>query len=565
MKILLKFLFKNHWKKILGIVLFSFTTVYCQLNIIGLISDISYLIKNNYYDYVGLLELDIFLSVAFAVVSLALVLYLSISVVRDFSYDLRSRMLNIVTDFDTIEELDKFPVSGLKTRFIRGVDTEESFLMYIFRKILLFVVITVEIVIALMFINKFLSIFFAIFSLISGIIFIFKLNRLSEDYFKVKALNGKLNRLYREKILSSKLLKLSSEEKKKDEDFEAAADNSYNDGFRFQYKLNFVFYLIVFIIFFIILFIFVSIYLIKIGDVDFIQMTLLLLYIIYLISNLNGMANFVAIYPLAYTSAVRIEEVLVCENSERHKYTDVKDRDFNGIEFENVSLNIKGKDILSDVSFKIPQNSKTLIVGPVGAGKSSLFYSLMGLYEVDGGKIFIDGYDASLTDVSKKATLTTTESNILKENVFENVRLGETLISDVDVKEALHDSLFDEFSDDLNYEINQNANDLSSDFKQRLAIARAIAYNRQYMIFDNSFSFIGSESKKAILNNLLEKSEDKTLIFIDNGFDDYIDFDNIIVLDEGHVVGQGNHDELIKNCKTYRKLYSQMKGDINGF
>ena len=560
MRILLKFLIKDNWKKILGIVIFTFISVYCQLTIIGLVSDISFLIKNDYYNYVQLFEIDIILSIIFAVISLAIVLYFSIAVVRDFSYDLRKKMLYIATDFDTIDELNKFPISGLKTRFIRGVDTEESFFLYLFRKILLFAVISVEIVIFLYAVNSILAIVLAAFLLIISVIFVLKLNKLSEEYFDVKALNGKLNRLFREKIVSSKLFKVTSEEEKA-EIFYEATDTSFNEGYRFQYKLNFVFYLVAFIILVMITFIFSSIYLIKIGLVELIEMTILMLYIGYLISNLNGMANFVAIYPLAYTSAVRIEEVLVCEKDEPPEYTDFKERDFNGIEFENVSVNIKGKDVLSDVSFKIPQNSKTLIVGPVGAGKSSLFYLLMGIYQANEGKVFIDGYDASLTDVSKKATFTTVESDLLKENIFENVRLGDTSITDVDVKEALHDSLFDEFSDDLNYELNQNANELDYDFQQRLAIARAIAHDRKYMILDNSFSFIDSESKKVIMNNILRKSNDKTIIISDNSFDNYIHFDNIIVLDKGHIVGQGNHDELIKNCETYQKLYYQAKGD----
>ena len=562
MRILLKFMLKNHWKRIVGIVIFTCLMVFCQLQIINLISDVSLLIKQDEYNYINLLTPDISFFVVLAVISLFMILYMSISLIRDFSYDLRSKMVNILSDFDTIDEFNKFPISGIKSRFVRGVDTENSFFLYIFRKIILIIVIGVEIVFVLWFIHKLLAIFLALFLLSAGVIFIHKLNSLSEDYFKVKALNGNINRLYREKIISSKILKINSQEKDKGEIFKNAVENSFDKGFRFQYKLNFIFYLIVLIMFVLMIFLLISAYFIKTGEVYPIDMAILMLYIVYLISNLRGMVNFVAIYPLAYTSAVRIEEVLVCEKSEYREYTDFKDRNFKGIEFENVSLNFKGKDILSDVSFKIPQNSKTLIVGPVGAGKSSLFYLLMGFYEADRGKIFIDGYDASLTDVSKKATFNTTESYILKENLFENVRLGDTSITDADVKQALHDSLFDEFSDDLYYEIHQYADDLTGDFKQRLAIARAIAHNRQYMILDNSFSFINRESKKIIINNIVRKSDDKTLIFIDNSFDNYVDFDNIIVLDNGRVVGEGRHDELIKNCRSYQKLYCQVKGDI---
>ena len=564
MRRLFKILLKNYWKKILLIIIFTFTLVYAQLDIIDLVSIISFLLKHDAYDQIVTFGMDIVVSVSLAVISLIFISYLSVSVVRDFSYDLRSKMLHIVTDFDTMDEMNKFPVSGLKTRFIRGVDTEESFLLYVFKKILLLVVISMEICFFLFFIFDELAVLLAIFLLISGLIIIFQLNRLSQIYFKVKALNGKLNRLFREKIVSSKLLKIQSKEQEKNKIFDDAADNSFNEGFRFQYKLNFIFYIIIFMVFVIIGFIFFSIFSIKIGEAELFQMTLILLYLIYLLSNFNGLMNFVAIYPLASTSAVRIGEVLVCEKSEVQKQLNQKIAiDFNGIKFDNVSLNVNGKDVLCDVSFEIARNSKTLIVGPVGAGKSILFYSLMGLYEIDSGKIFIDGYDASSIDASEKASLTTTESYIFRDNVFENIRFADTLISDADVSEAIHDSLFDELSNDLYYEINQNANNLNNDFKQRLAIARAIAHNRQYTIFDNSFSFIDSKSKQTIMNNILRKFSDKTLVFVDNSFD-YLDVDNIIVMDNGRVVGQGKHDDLIKDCETYRKLYYQVKGDGNG-
>ena len=101
---------------------------------------------------------------------------------------------------------------------------------------------------------------------------------------------------------------------------------------------------------------------------------------------------------------------------------------------------------------------------------------------------------------------------------------------------------------------------MSSDFKQRLSISRALAHDCEIYIFDNSFSQIESASKKIIKENIKKRLSDKIIIFIDNAFEDYQDMDNIIVMKNASIVDHGNHDYLIKNCETYKSLINYSGG-----
>ena len=356
-----------------------------------------------------------------------------------------------------------------------------------------------------------------------------------------------------------KTIKLFSKEEYSSKIFKKAADDAYNEGYKFQSSLNFPQVFIVILHIVVILFILWGLFIFEADKNLAVEVFLALLYIVYLINHINAINPLVNIYPLAYTSSIRIEEVLALEHEPKHSPN--KESDFKGIEFNNVSLNISDREILSDVSFKIPQNSKNLIVGPVGAGKTSLIYSLTGFYEINSGSILINGENIKSKAFNEKISFTSAHLFPLKASVFENIRLGDESITREDAVRACDDALF---TKDLSFEVNEEGNNLSGDFKQRLAIARALAHDCEIYVFDNSFSYIESASKKIIVENIKKRLSDKILIFIDNTFEDYMDMDNIIVMENASIIDQGNHDYLIKNCETYKTLINCSGGSNIG-
>ncbi|MBR0370007.1 MAG: ABC transporter ATP-binding protein [Methanobrevibacter sp.] len=403
--------------------------------------------------------------------------------------------------------------------------------------------------------NEMYAFAFAIFLLIYAVLFIFKLNQTANDYFKVKKLNGRLNNLFRDNIVGLKTIKLFSKEEYSSEIFKKAADDAFNEGYKFQKEINFpsIFMVVLHIV--VVFFILWGLFIFEANNQTAVDLFLALLYLLYLINHINAINPFVNIYSLAYTSSIRIEEVLELEHSQSP--SNKPESDLKGIEFNNVSVNISNRKILSDISLKIPQNSNNLIVGPIGAGKTSLIHSLTGFYKINSGSILINGENIESGNFDGNISFTHNSQVLLKNSVFENIRLGDDSITQEDVANACEDALF---TKDLSFEVHENGNNLSADFKQRLLIARSLAYDCEIYIFDNSFSQIESNSRNIIKENIKKRLSDKILIFIDNAFGNYSDMDNIIVMENSSIVDEGNHDYLIKNCDVYKRLINYSGG-----
>ena len=555
MKTLLKILFRDHWKKIFLIVILTFINVQCQLYVIEILPIILIYIKEGFYNEGFEMLGGILFAIAISVISILFVSYLSASVSSNFASNLKEKLFSIVMSINTLDDYSKINFSGLMTRLIRGVDTEQSFVLILLRRVILLIIAAIWVVCSLMDLDGMYAFAFAIFLVIYALLFLFKLNQTANDYFKVKKLNGRLNNLFRDKIVGIKTIKLFSKEEYSSEIFKKAADDAFNKGYKFQKEINFPSIFMVALHIVVVLFILWGLFIFEANNESAVDVFLSLLYMLYLINHINAVNPLVGIYSLAYTSSTRIEEVLALERSPNP--SGKHGSDLKGIEFNNVSVNISNREILSDISLKIPQNSKNLIVGPIGAGKTSLIHSLTGFYEISSGSILINGEHIESGSFDGNISFTQNNQVLLKDSVFENIRLGDDSITQEDVAKVCEEALF---TKDLSFEVHEDGNNLSADFKQRLRIARALAHDCEIYIFDDSFSQIESNSRNVIKENIKKRLSDKILIFIDNAFEDYSDMDNIIVMENSSIVDQGNHDYLIKNCDVYKRLINYSGG-----
>ena len=549
MKVLLKILFRNHWKKISIIFIFTFINVQSQLYLIELIPIILYHIKSGNYDATFLVLNNFYVAIAVSMICMLLTSYLSLSVSSNFAFDLKQKVFSILMNTNNVEECSKYKFSGLMSRTVRGVDTMQSFVIILLRRVVLFIMASVWVVYSLIDLDIAYASVFAIFIVVFCILFMWELNKAANDYFEVKKPNGRLNNLFRDKIIGLKTIKLFSKEDHTIEIFKKKLDEAYTLGYRFRYKISYFLIFLIVLHIVLILFILWGLFIFDSNKTLAVEVFLSLLYTLYLVNHINAIIPFVNGYAIAYTSASRIEQALALEHAPNP--SGIKESNFEGIEFNNVSVNISGRDILSDISFKIPKNSKNLIIGPVGAGKTSLIYSLTGFYENNSGSILINGENIKSKSFDDKISLTSNHHFILKGNVFQNISLGDESITHEDAIHACEDVLF---TKDLSFEVYEKGSNLSADLKQRLAIARALAHDCEIYVFDNSFSQIESNSRKIIKENIKKRLSGKILIFIDNVFDDYSDMDNILVMEDSSLVGQGGHDFLIENCETYRRL-----------
>ena len=233
------------------------------------------------------------------------------------------------------------------------------------------------------------------------------------------------------------------------------------------------------------------------------------------------------------------------------------------IEFRDVSFSYRpDREILRGVSFTIASGEKVAVVGASGAGKSTLVKLLFRFYDLDGGSIRIDGVDIS--DVSKRSLrraigIVPQDTVLFNDTVFENVRYGNPEASDAEVIEAIRLAHLDEFisrlPDGHATRVGERGLKLSGGEKQRVAIARTILKRSPILVFDEATSSLDSKSEQAILKALREVAKGHTSLVIAHRLSTIIDADRIVVLDQGRVVEQGTHDQLLEQRGHYAELW----------
>jgi len=237
--------------------------------------------------------------------------------------------------------------------------------------------------------------------------------------------------------------------------------------------------------------------------------------------------------------------------------------DTGAIVFDNVSFFYRpDREILRHVSFTIEAGEKVAVVGASGAGKSTLVKLLFRFYDLTEGHITIGGIDIS--DVSKSSLrraigIVPQDTVLFNDSIFENVRYGDPEASDADVANAIRLAHLDTFISQLpeghQTKVGERGLKLSGGEKQRVAIARTILKRSPILVFDEATSSLDSKSEQAILAALKEVAQGHTSLVIAHRLSTIIDADKIVVLDQGSVVEQGTHEQLLAQSGYYAELW----------
>jgi ABC-type transport system involved in Fe-S cluster assembly fused permease/ATPase subunit len=233
------------------------------------------------------------------------------------------------------------------------------------------------------------------------------------------------------------------------------------------------------------------------------------------------------------------------------------------IAFNAVSFSYRpDRQILRDVSFRIEPGQKVAVVGASGAGKSTLVKLLFRFYDLDSGSISISGIDISeLSKYSLRRAIgiVPQDTVLFNDTIFENVRYGRPEASDAEVKEAIHlahlDAFIKQLPDGYQTKVGERGLKLSGGEKQRVAIARTILKRAPILVFDEATSSLDSKSEQAILRALQEVAQGHTSLMIAHRLSTIVDADKIVVLDQGSVVEQGTHEELLLLRGHYAELW----------
>ncbi len=298
----------------------------------------------------------------------------------------------------------------------------------------------------------------------------------------------------------------------------------------------------------------------QVGDLmAFIQYTMQIVISFLFISMLSIML------PRASVSAKRITEVLetepIIEDKKNVKHFDKTKKGL--VEFKDVSFRYPDADaeILTDINFTAKPGEVTAIIGSTGSGKSTVVNLLPRFYDVTGGEILIDG--VNIKDVTQKELRNVIgfvpQKGVLFSGTIEsNIKYSDENMSDEKMIQAAKIAQAEEFinskADLYNSEISQGGNNVSGGQKQRLSIARAIAKDPEIYVFDDSFSALDFKTDLKLRTALEEVTHDKTVIIVAQRISTIMNANQIIVLDEGKIVGKGTHEQLLKNNEIYKQI-----------
>ncbi len=270
--------------------------------------------------------------------------------------------------------------------------------------------------------------------------------------------------------------------------------------------------------------------------------------------------------PRASASATRINEVLAMEPEINDAAQVKRAEDTSGyVEFQDVTFSYPGAEepALSHFSFKAAPGEVTAIIGGTGSGKSTLVNLIPRFYDVDSGRVLVDGVDVremSQEHLRAKIGFVPQKAVLFSGTIAENIRYGKEDASDKEVRHAAGIAQATEFIDGMDEGfdavIAQGGTNISGGQKQRLSIARALVRKPEIYVFDESFSALDYKTDAKLREALRWEIHDATMFVISQRVSTVMNADQIIVLDEGYMVGIGTHQALIETCEVYREIVS---------
>ncbi|MCQ2082050.1 MAG: ABC transporter ATP-binding protein/permease [Lachnospiraceae bacterium] len=307
------------------------------------------------------------------------------------------------------------------------------------------------------------------------------------------------------------------------------------------------------------------------GEMEIGDLTAFITYITQILMSLMMVAFMFLQTSRAFASLNRIREVLdekidITDETAKEKERLVKE---GNIEFKNVTFRYyknSKEAVLDNVSLKIDAKSTVGIIGSTGSGKTTLVSMIPRLYDADEGSVLVDGVDVkdySLYNLREGVGMVLQKNVLFSGSIEENLLWGNEEASLDELKKAAEDacanSFIENMKDGYSSELDQGGSNVSGGQKQRLCIARALLKKPKILILDDSTSAVDTATEKKIRESFYTTLKDTTKIIIAQRISSIIEADMIVVLDDGKIVGQGSHDELIESCEAYKEIYySQM-------
>lgn len=478
--------------------------------------------------------------------------------------DLRESIFKRVISFSDAE-INRFSTASLITRSTNDVQQIQMVTVMLLRMVLYAPVLAVGGIIKV--VESGASMGWVIVVAVAGILVVLGvLMAIALPKFKImQDLVDRVNLVSREILTGIPVIRAFGREKFEEERFDKANKDLTKTSLFVNRVMTFMMPVLMFIMYAVTILIeWVAAHRIDSGELQVGSMTAFITYTMMIIMSFLMIGMLSVMLPRAGVSADRIKAVIdtestICDKPDCKKLEAVK----GVVRYEHVSFAYPGadEDVLTDLDFEARPGETTAIIGSTGCGKSSLVQLMPRFYDVTGGKITIDGTDirdVSIESLRENIGYVPQKGVLFSGTIASNIRFGAEDASDEQMKKAAAIAQATDFIEekDKQYDssISQGGTNVSGGQKQRLAIARAVARNAKIYIFDDSFSALDFKTDVAVRKALREDMTDSTVFIVAQRVSTILHADQILVLDEGKIVGKGTHKELMENCPVYEQI-----------
>lgn len=484
---------------------------------------------------------------------------------------LRGRIYHKVMGFSNAE-MNQFSTASLITRCTNDVQQVQMVIIMMFRFVIYAPLLGIGAVLKVMgtATSMVWIIIVAVIALL-GLIMILLIVAMPK--FKImQSLVDRLNLVSREMLTGLSVIRAFGREKHEEARFEEASGNLYKTQLFTSRTMALMMPTMFFVLNGIsVLIIWTGAHHIDMGTLQVGEMMAFINYTMQIIMAFLMIAAVSIMLPRASVAADRIDEVLMSETliTDEHSTELLEKKEGYEITFEHVSFKYPNAedDVLKDITFTAKAGQTTAIIGGTGSGKSTLVQLIPRLYDATEGSVKIDGKDIrdlKLKDLREKIGFVPQKGILFSGTIASNIKYGNMDASDELMKEAAAIAQATEFierkPEQYESSVAQGGNNVSGGQKQRLSIARAIAKQAGIYVFDDSFSALDFKTDAALRKALNEKVTGATVLIVAQRISTILHADNILVMDNGEIIGQGTHKELMATNEVYRQIaQSQLK------
>lgn len=566
MKKVLKYL-ASYWWQIILVVIFTYANVWGSLQLPTLMSNIvNNGIINNDMDYILSTGLRMLLVAAVAAIAAIVTGFLASRIATGFSRKLRLATFQKIESF-SLSEINKFSTASLITRSTNDIQQIQMVTFMVLRIAVQAPLMAIGAVFSALHTAPNMAWIMAL-SVTVLLILVITIFCLVVPKFKIQQkLVDQLNLVARENLTGLRVIRAFNNEAIEERKFNKVNRDISKLGIWVNRIISLMQPGMTLIISFTMLgIIWLGAHLVVAGNLEIGSMMAFMQYALQVITSFLMLVMIMVMLPRAQVSINRVNEILATDNSIKEPkhpgHIDEKQRGI--VEFRHVTFTYPGAEspVLNDVNFTAKPGQVTAFIGSTGSGKSTLVNLIPRLYDVTSGQVLIGGCDVrqlARRDIVKTLGFVPQKGVLFSGTVESNIKYADSSISDENMHDAAAIAQAD-FIPDLeggyHAHIAQGGSNVSGGQKQRLSIARALAKNPDILIFDDSFSALDYKTDAALRKELADKESDKTILIVAQRISTIRHADQIVVLDNGAVVGIGTHEQLLRNCNVYREIAS---------